>query len=51
MPLSVNKEIAKVKDKKYAKYAKDQVKRFILAYFICALFWIFIAVARLSSNH
>ena len=32
---SINKEIAKISNKKYEKYAKDQMKTFITSYAIC----------------
>ena len=39
---SINKEIEKVKSKKYKEYAQKQMKDFIKAYGICLLVWIIV---------
>ncbi|MBR3236334.1 hypothetical protein IKF92_01465 [Candidatus Saccharibacteria bacterium] len=41
---SINKVISEVKDKKYKKYAEEQMKDFVHTYAICLLVWIIIAV-------
>ncbi|MBR0372880.1 hypothetical protein IJH72_03015 [Candidatus Saccharibacteria bacterium] len=39
---SINKEIEKIKDKKYKKYAELQMKDFIRTYGFCLVIWIVI---------
>ncbi len=39
---SINKEIEKIKNKKYKSYAEAQMKDFIKAYGTCLLIWIVI---------
>ena len=42
--VSINNEIAKVKNRKYAEYAKEEIKKFIYTYFICLVFLILIGL-------
>ena len=37
--VSVRNEIKKIKDKKYAKYAKGQPNQFIITYILCCVAW------------
>lgn len=46
---SINKELNKVKDKKYTAYAKDELRRFIKSYAICCIVVIIISVLLLSN--
>ena len=41
---STNKEIDKVKDKKYEKYALEQMREFVKNYTLFIIFWLFIAL-------
>ena len=41
---SINTKIAQVKSKKYANYAKAQMKDFIKIYAICLIIWIVISL-------
>ena len=42
---SINKEIEKVKNKKYKAYAESQMKDFVKAYAVCLLIWVVILFA------
>ena len=41
---SINKEIDKIKDKKYKKYAQVQMREFIKNYALFVIIWIFIGL-------
>lgn len=41
---SINKEIVKVRSKKYKEYAIGEMRKFIVTYFICIAIWIVILV-------
>lgn len=37
--VSVRNEIKQIKDKEYAKYAKEQLNQFIITYILCCVAW------------
>ena len=48
---SINKEIEKIKDKKYKKYAESQMKDFVKTYGICLAIWVVILVFLFIANN
>lgn len=42
--ISLYKKIARIKDKKYAKYAKSEMAKFLITYCLCVLIGIVIAI-------
>ena len=47
---SINKEIEKIKDKKYKKYVQLQMKDFVKTYGICLAIWIVIIIVIFATN-
>ena len=47
---SINKEIEKIKDKKYKKYVQLQMKDFVRTYGICLAIWIVILIVIFTTN-
>lgn len=47
---SINKEIEKIKDKKYKKYVELQMKDFVRTYGICLAIWIVILIIQIAFN-
>lgn len=47
---SINKEIEKVKNKKYKEYAQKQMKDFVKTYGICLLVWIVISLILFATS-
>lgn len=48
--VSINNEIAKVKNKKYAEYAKQEMRKFFYVYIVCIVIWIFINLVLSAQN-
>ena len=47
---SINKEIEKIKDKKYKKYVQLQMKDFVRTYGVCLAIWIVILIIIFAFN-
>lgn len=47
---SINKEIEKIKDKKYKKYVELQMKDFVKAYGTCLIIWVVILIIMFAFN-
>lgn len=47
---SINKEIAKIKNKKYKEYVESQMKNFVKTYAICIVIWIVLSIIMAAAN-
>lgn len=47
---SINKEVEKIKDKKYKKYVESQMKDFVKTYGICLAIWVVILIIIFTTT-